>query len=69
MKVQSEVVALIKKRIEKEDPGIKQSHKEALKQMKSYVAKAIGKPYVKASDGGDIKWIDALIITKKYLTK
>ena len=58
-KVQAEVIKMI---VAKE--GI--IFREAMKKLKSYVAKALGKEYVK---GGDITWKDALEKTKAHMKK
>ena len=57
MKIQVEVIRMIGK---KEDV----KYNIAMKKLKEYVAKAIGKEYVK---DGDISWIDALKKTKAML--
>jgi hypothetical protein len=57
--IQTEVIKMI---VEKE--GIK--YPQAMKMLKEYITKALGKPYEK---GGDISYMDALKKTKDMLSK
>ena len=57
--IQTEVIKMI---VQKD--GIK--YPQAMKKLKEYITKAIGKPYEK---GGDITYMDALKKTKAMLSK